>query len=85
METAIKESPIMSYFDNLESPIKETDIKESPIMSYSANLETPIMETAIKESSIMTHLSNLDSVINGIWYKKGEEKSGGTSQIQGLP
>jgi hypothetical protein len=85
METAIEESPIMSYFENLESPIMETDIKESHILSYSANPETRIMETAIKESPILTHVSNPDSAINGIWYKSTEEKSGGTSQIQGQP
>jgi hypothetical protein len=43
METFIKESPIMPYSSNPESPMKE-----SPIMSYSSNLESPIMDTAIK-------------------------------------
>jgi hypothetical protein len=45
METAIKESPIMSYLSNPESHIMETAIKESPIMSYFDNLKSPIMET----------------------------------------
>jgi hypothetical protein len=37
METAIMESPIMSYSANPETPIMETAIKESPIKSTQEN------------------------------------------------
>jgi hypothetical protein len=61
METANKESPIMSYSANPEFPIMEIAIMESPIMSYSANPETYIMETAIKESPIKSTQENTKS------------------------
>jgi hypothetical protein len=45
MDSSIKESPIMPYSANPESPNLETAIKESPIWSYLANPESSFVFT----------------------------------------